>query len=106
MAGRRVFYGWPYYAWAAGFDAAKRDRVYTDLFESKDPWKVFHLLKENGISYVAFDDAVRQAQFIKRPNRRAIRDLFSESFDDKQNKYNAMTIYKVPDKPPPNLSST
>ena len=22
MAGRRVFYGWPYYAWSAGYDAS------------------------------------------------------------------------------------
>ena len=29
MAGRRVFYGWPYYAWSAGYNASKRDRVYT-----------------------------------------------------------------------------
>src|SRR3954452_15292375 len=49
MAGRRVFYGWPYYAWSAGYDAAKRDRVYMDLFENRDPWKVYRLLKENGI---------------------------------------------------------
>ena len=31
MAGRRVFYGWPYYAWSAGYNASKRDRVYTEL---------------------------------------------------------------------------
>src|SRR6266404_4227126 len=61
MAGRRVFYGWPYYAWSAGYDASKRDRVYTELFENRDPWKVYHLLKENGIKYVAYDNAIRQA---------------------------------------------
>ena len=104
MAGRRVFYGWPYYAWSAGFDAAKRDKVYTTLFESRDPWKVFHLLKENGITYVAFDGAVRQAQFIKRPNEELYATYFPKVFEDKQNKYNSMTIYKVPDKAPPNLT--
>jgi DNA-binding beta-propeller fold protein YncE len=105
MAGRRVFYGWPYYAWSAGFDAAKRDKVYTALFESRDPWKVFHLLRENGISYVAFDGAVRQAQFIKRPNEELYATYFSKVFEDKQNKYNSMTIYKVPDKAPANLTA-
>ena len=29
MAGRRVFYGWPYFAWSAGYNASNRDRVYT-----------------------------------------------------------------------------
>ena len=105
MAGRRVFYGWPYYAWSAGYDASKRDKVYMDLFENRDPWKVYRLLKENGITYVAFDGAVRQAQFIKRPNEQIYATYFPKVFEDKQNKYNSLTIYKVPDTPPANLSS-
>jgi DNA-binding beta-propeller fold protein YncE len=103
MAGRRVLYGWPYYSWGAGYDATKRDRLYTDLFESKDPWKVFHLLKENGISYVAFDNAVRQGQFIKRPNDQLYATYFPKVFED--SRYNGLTIYKVPDTPPPQLSA-
>ena len=103
MAGRRVFYGWPYYSWGAGYDATKRDRVYTELFESKDPWKVFHLLKENRIRYVAFDGAVRQAQFIKRPNEQVYATYFPKVYED--NRINSLTIYKIPDTPPPQLSS-
>ena len=105
MAGRRVFYGWPYYSWGAGYDASKRDKLYINLFQSRDPWKVFHLLKENGITYVAFDGAVRQAQFIQRPNEEVYATYFPKVFEDKQNKYNSITIYKVPDKPPPELSA-
>src|SRR6184192_2183154 len=103
MAGRRVFYGWPYYAWSAGYDASKRDRVYIELFENKDPWKVYRLLKENGIRYVAFDGAVRQAQFIKRPNEQLYATYFPKVYED--SRINSLTIYKVPDTPPPNLSS-
>ncbi len=65
--------------------------------------KCIVFLKENGISYVAFDNAVRQAQFIKRPNRTALCHLFSESV--RRTKYNGMVIYKVPDSPPPKLRS-
>jgi len=103
MAGRRVFYGWPYYAWSAGYNASNRDRVYTELFENKDPWKVYHLLKENGISYVAYDNAVRQAQFIKRPNQELYATYFPKVHE--ATNYNGMVIYKVPDTPPPKLSS-
>src|SRR6266487_965542 len=103
MAGRRVLYGWPYYSWGAGYDATKRDRLYTELFESKDPWKVYHLLKENGISYVAYDNAVRQGQFIKRPNQELYATYFPKVFED--SRYNGLIIYKVPDTPPPRLSS-
>jgi sugar lactone lactonase YvrE len=105
MAGRRVFYGWPYYAWSAGYDASKRDRVYTELFENRDPWKVYRLLKENGINYVGFDGAVRQASFIKRPNEQLYATYFQKIFEDKQNRYNSLIIYKIPDTPPANLSS-
>jgi DNA-binding beta-propeller fold protein YncE len=103
MAGRRVFYGWPYYAWSAGYDASKRDRVYTELFENKDPWKVYRLLKENGITYVGYDGAVRQAQFIKRPNEQLYATYFPKVFED--SRINGLVIYKVPDTPPPNLSA-
>src|SRR6266513_71855 len=103
LAGRRVFYGWPYYAWSAGYDASKRDRVYIELFESRDPWKLYRLLKENGIKYVGFDGAVRQVSFIKRPNEQLYATYFPKVYED--SRINSLTIYKVPDTPPPNLSS-
>jgi DNA-binding beta-propeller fold protein YncE len=102
MAGRRILYGWPYYAWSAGYNASKYDRLYAELFEGKDPWKVYHLLKDNNIKYVAYDNAVRQGQFIKRPNEQLYATYFPKVFDDP--KYNGMVIYKVPDTPPPKLS--
>src|SRR6516162_707803 len=105
MTGRRVFYGWPYYSWGAGYDASKRDRVYMDLFQNRDPWKVYRLLKENSIKYVGFDSAVRQASFIKRPNEQVYATYFPKVFEDKQNRYNSLIIYKIPDTPPPTLSA-
>src|SRR6266487_381911 len=105
MAGRRVLYGWPYYGWSAGYNASKYDRLYTELFESKDPRKVYHLLKENGISYVAFDNAVRRGEFIKRPNEQVYATYFPKVFEDKQNRYNSLTIYKVPETAPAKLRS-
>src|SRR5436190_3464314 len=103
MSGRRILYGWPYYAWSAGYNAGKYDRLYAELFESKDPWKVFRLLKENGINYVAYDNAVRQGQFIKRPNEQLYATYFLKVFED--NRYNGLVIYKVPDTPPPKLAA-
>jgi len=103
MAGRRILYGWPYYAWSAGYNAGKYDRLYTELFEDKDPWKVYHLLKENGISYVAYDNAVRQGQFIKRPNDQLYATYFPKVFED--SRYNGLIIYKVPETSPPKLSA-
>ena len=47
------------------------------MFESRDPRKVYRLLKENNIGYVAFDNGIRYGQFIKRPNGRSLRSIFS-----------------------------
>jgi DNA-binding beta-propeller fold protein YncE len=105
MAGRRVFYGWPYYSWGAGYDATERDKVYRELFENRDPAKVFQLLKDHSIAYVAFDNAVRHGDFIKRPNEQIYSRFFPKVFDDKENHYNALTIYKIPEKPPADLKS-
>ncbi len=105
MAGRRVFYGWPYYAWSAGYDASERDRVYQELFESKDPLKVFDLLKANHISYVAFDNAIRHGDFIKRPNEQIYAEYFPKVFQGEGGAYNSLIIYKVPEKMPPQLSA-
>jgi len=105
MAGRRIFYGWPYYAWSAGYDTSNRDRVYRELFEGKDPRKVFRLLKDNGITYVAIDNAVRHGEFVKHPNEQVYAKYFQKVFEDKQNKYNSLTIYKVPGAAPPQVSS-
>lgn len=103
MAGRRVFYGWPYYAWSAGYDASKRDKDYLELFQSRDPRKVFHLLKQNDIKYVAIDNALRRGEFVKRPNEQVYATYFPKVFDDRQNRYDQLKIYKVPDTEPPNL---
>jgi DNA-binding beta-propeller fold protein YncE len=100
MAGRRVFYGWPYYSWGAGYDSTKRDRAYLDLFQTKDPRKVFHLLKDNNISYVAFDNAVRHNEFVKSPNEQVFATYFPKVFQDKEHKYNSLTIYRVPETAP------
>jgi DNA-binding beta-propeller fold protein YncE len=105
MAGRRVFYGWPYYSWGAGYDSSKRDKAYLDLFQTKDPRKVFRLLKENDIAYVAFDNAVRRGEFVKSPNEEVFAKYFPKVFEDKEHKYNSLTIYKVPETAPSAFSS-
>ncbi|MEY2539823.1 MAG: hypothetical protein QOG67_3563 [Verrucomicrobiota bacterium] len=100
LAGRRVFYGWPSFAWSSGYDTTKRDMVYKDLFENRDPRHVFSLLHDNKIAYVAFDNGVRHGEFIKRPNEQLYAKNFPKVFEDRENKYASLIIYKIPDKAP------
>ena len=45
---------------------------------------MFHLLKQNSIRYVAFDNAVRSAQFINRSNEQVYATYFPKVFEDNQ----------------------
>ncbi|CAN5357472.1 hypothetical protein BH10ACI3_BH10ACI3_05070 [soil metagenome] len=98
LAGRRLFYGDPYYAWGADYDTAARDGIVRTMFESKDPAEVYRLLKENNINYVAIDDMIRKGQlFIKSPNEELYAKYFELVFVDDINEYANIRIYKVPD---------
>jgi DNA-binding beta-propeller fold protein YncE len=105
FAGRKLFCGYTLFAWGAGYDIAKRELIQREMFESRDPRKVYRLLKDNNIGYVAFDNGVRHNQFIKRPNEQLYAKYFQKVFEDKQNKYNSLTIYKVPETPPSQFSA-
>jgi DNA-binding beta-propeller fold protein YncE len=97
LAGRSLFLGWPAYADTAGYDTKSRGVIYRKLFESKDPKTVCRLLKENHITYVAFNEGIRQGDLIKRPNEEVYAKYFPKVFEDKEHKYGSLTIYKVPE---------
>jgi DNA-binding beta-propeller fold protein YncE len=103
FAGRKIFCGYTLFPWGAGYDLAKREPIHREMFESRDPRKVYRLLKENNIGYVAFDNGVRHGQFIKRPNEQVYAEYFPKVFEDKQGRYGSLAIYKVPDTEPANL---
>jgi DNA-binding beta-propeller fold protein YncE len=103
FAGRKLFCGYTLFAWGAGYDIAKRELIHRELFESRDPRKVYRLLKDNNIGYVAFDNGVRHSQSIKRPNEQVYAEYFSKVFEDKQGRYSSLTIYEVPETEPANL---
>jgi DNA-binding beta-propeller fold protein YncE len=101
LAGRRIFYGWPSFAWGAGYDTTGRDLQYRTLFENLDPYAVFRLLKRNKIAYVAYDDSLRRNhEFIKRPNEEVYKLNFTKAWEDTSKQYNGLVIYKVPETPP------
>ncbi len=106
VAGRRLFYGHPYYAWGAGYPTGERDNVYRRMFESKDINEVFSLLKNNKISYVAIDNLVRKGDFIRSNNEKLYEAYFPVVYTDTENKYDSLKIYSVPETlgpPDPNV---
>jgi len=50
LGGRYVYYGWPYYAWSAGYDTLERERQIKEIVENKD-WE---MARSAGIDYVVY----------------------------------------------------
>ena len=97
LAGRRLFYGHPYYAWGAGYPTRARDVVYKQMFESRNPAEVYDLIRANGISYVAIDDALRKNDFVRNLNETVFEKHFPVVFNDVEKKYDNLKIFLVPE---------
>ena len=65
LAGRPMYYGWPYYAWSAGHDTYTRDTIYlwliTGCGENIDEFTRY--CKERHIRYLVADPEFDQADF-------------------------------------------
>jgi sugar lactone lactonase YvrE len=99
LAGRKLYLGWTYYAWSAGYDTATRESWYRDLFALRSPREVASRLQAAGIDYVAFDDGLRDRGFAPRLNEELFRSYFEAVFTDPNNRYAHLTIYRVPPDP-------
>jgi len=94
LAGRRIFMGYTYFTWSAGYDLPKREIAYRQMLENKNAHQVFTLLKLNGIDYVAFDNTVR-GTFKNNNEQQVYAPNFKKVFDGSD--YYSLTIYKVPE---------
>ena len=98
LNGRRIFYGWPYFAWGAGYPVHDRDVLYEKVFTEKNPAELLLLLHQNGISYVAIDNGLRFGFLRAKLNEPIYKRYFETVFEDKENRFGALTIYRVPDR--------
>lgn len=94
LAGRRIFYGWPYYAWSAGYDTSHREAIVKEIYEGEDIDRVRKLVLNNHISYIVIDDDNRNSQVYSLNE-----EFFDNNFkivyrnDDKNTKiYTAMEV--------------
>lgn len=52
LTGRKLFLGWPYFAWSAGYNTYKRTDVEKKIFQSDDVSYQCKLLSEYGLHYI------------------------------------------------------
>jgi hypothetical protein len=96
LNGRRIFYGWPYFGWSMGYPTGVRDVLYEQMFTEKDPTKLVRLLNENHINYVAIDNGLRSGFLKRKLNEPIYKRYFKTVFQDKEDRFGALTIYRVP----------
>lgn len=58
LAGRKIFMGWPYFAWSAGYDTMKRDTLRKSLLSANDKVYFCKQIKNHNISYVTIEKDV------------------------------------------------
>jgi hypothetical protein len=52
LAGRKLYYGWPYYAWSAGYDTGFRESMQARIYSAPTGEELGRLLKSQRIDYV------------------------------------------------------
>lgn len=58
LAGRKIFYGWPYYAWSAGYNSDVRKEIIKQIFSAQTTKDLCRMLKTNKIDYVALEKEI------------------------------------------------
>jgi sugar lactone lactonase YvrE len=96
LAGRRLYFGWPYYAWSAGYATGEREAWYRDTFAERGAGELARRLRDAGIDYVAIDDGLRQQTFTPRLNEDVFRTNFETAFAAAAGTHDGLVIYRVP----------
>jgi len=55
IAGRKIFMGWPYFPWSAGYNTLEREHIMKTIFDQNNPLKTCSILNQYNISYVIID---------------------------------------------------
>ena len=65
LAGRPMYYGWPYYAWSAGHDTYTRDTIYLWLITGcgEDISEFTRYCKERNIRYLIADPEFEKTDY-------------------------------------------
>jgi DNA-binding beta-propeller fold protein YncE len=99
LAGRPVYYGWPYYAWSAGYPTDVREDRYRRILGGTSAGEVIGLLQQEKIAYVAIDDGLRERGVVKALNEPLLAANLERVFDDPNGRHGHLAIYRVPAAP-------
>lgn len=91
LAGRKIYFGWPYFAWSQGYDTYYRGELFKKMLGTTSKPEACNLLKENKIDYVEIKD-----QSPPDPNIPPISKIYKTEFNPSyENTLNNYRIYNV-----------
>lgn len=96
FAGRKIYLGHTLFAWTAGYSVGPREAVYKRMFQEQNKVELLRLLHENNIAYVVIDSGVRSNTAINGLNEAVFQQNFQRVFEDTEQRYDNLVIYKVP----------
>ena len=65
FGGAMLYYGWPYYAWSAGYDTDLRAKKVREMYESRSSEDLIQQVSENNIRFIVVDDDCRKSDQYK-----------------------------------------
>lgn len=80
MAGRKIYMGWPYFSWGAGYDTNKRHPEMNNMLSAQDKQTACMLLMKNNIDYVEIQNPSTLIDV--EPNYSLFEDNFIQIFED------------------------
>ena len=67
MGGAMLYYGWPYYAWSAGYDTYSRDYEVKKMYQASSVEELDELVTEHDIRYIIVDhDCRTSSEYVVR----------------------------------------
>ena len=90
LGGAMLYYGWPYYAWSAGYDTKYRESIAGEIYSTTDPVRRDELLKQEGIRFIIVDKAVRENYEVFEAG---IAGAYTAVYSEGQDEYR-LTIYE------------
>lgn len=88
-AGRKIYNGYAFFTWSAGYDTYKRESLVKEIFQSEDKIEVCQLLNQEHISYVEVNNSPEE--FLK-PISPLWKNQFSQMYSNSES---GITIYSV-----------
>jgi hypothetical protein len=88
IAGRKIFFGWPYFSWSLGYDTDTRGKLTERILAEPDKNTACKLLKENSLDYLEINTNHSDFPIIS--------DLYSQQFNlAYRNSLTGYSVYNV-----------